>query len=107
MPALNCFGSKGKAVGILPSHPYRPGEQSVLPPFSGELRVDEELTMSNENFTQTIGDLLKKKKKKNLSSLSQLTITPPFPTSHMLSQFASKSNRDYKIERLILSMRHG
>ena len=52
MRSLNCFGSKGKTVEILPSHPDRPGEQSVLPPFSGELRVDEELTLSNENLNK-------------------------------------------------------
>jgi len=51
MDALNAFGSKENAIEILPSQPARPGERSVLPPFSGELRVDEELTLSNDNFS--------------------------------------------------------
>ena len=93
MSALNCFGSGDKAIEYLPSHSARPREQSVLPPFAGELRVDEELTLSNENFTQTIDDFFKDK---NLTPLSQLTATPAFPTPLVLAQFASKSYRDYK-----------
>jgi ankyrin repeat protein len=68
-------------------------EQSVLPPFSGALRVDEELKLSNENFKQTIGDFFKEK---NISRLSQLTTTPAFPTPYVLAQFANKSYREYK-----------
>jgi ankyrin repeat protein len=93
MAAVNPFGSKDKAKEILTSHLFRPGEQSVLPPFSGELRVDEGLKLSNENFKQTISDFFKEK---DMSHLSQLTATPAFPTPHVLAQFASKSYRDYK-----------
>jgi hypothetical protein len=68
-----------------------------LPPLSGELRADEELKLSKENFKETIGDFFKEK---NISPLSQLKASPPFPTPHMLAQFAFKSYRGYKIERM-------
>ena len=93
MSALNCFRSKDKATEILPSQLDPPGEQSVLPPFSGELSVDEELKLTQENFKQTIDDFFKDK---TITPLIQLTSTPAFPTPHVLSQFASKVYRDYK-----------
>ena len=93
MAALNYFGSKDKATEILPSHPDQQGGQSALPPFSGELSVDEELKLSHENFKQTIVDFFKDK---HITPLSQLTATPPFPTPHVLAQFASKAYRDHK-----------
>ena len=65
----------------------------VLLPFSGKLSVDEELKLSNETFNETIYDFFKDKK---ITPLSQLTATPPFPTPHVLAQFASKAYTDYK-----------
>jgi len=67
--------------------------QGFHPPFSGKLRVDEELNFSNEDFKQSIGDFFQET---NITHLSQLTATPPFPTPHVLAQFASKAYRDYK-----------
>jgi hypothetical protein len=88
MPALNCFGSKDKATESLPPHPDQQREQSALPPFSGELSVDEELKLSHENFKQTIDDFFLDK---DITPLSQLTPTPAFPTPHVIAQFASKA----------------
>jgi len=93
MPPLNCFGSKDKETDILRSPPDQQGEQSVVPPFSGELNVDEELKLTNENFKQTIDYFFSDK---NITPLSQLTATPTFPTTHVLAQFASKTYTDYK-----------
>ena len=93
MPALSCFGSEVKATGNVPSSSDHQGEQSALPPFSGELNVDEELKLSHENFKQTIGDFFKDKQ---ITPLSQLTETPAFPTPHVLAQFASKTYTNYK-----------
>jgi hypothetical protein len=97
MPALNCCGSRDKATDISPSPPHQQGAQSVVPPFSGELNVDEELKLSHENFKQTVGDFFKDK---HMTPLIQLTATPPYPTPHLLAQFASKAYTDYKNERL-------
>jgi hypothetical protein len=69
------------------------GEQSVLPPFSGELNVDKELKLSRENFEQSIVSFFTGKV---VTPLSQLTSTPAFPTPHVLAQFASKVYTDYK-----------
>jgi len=93
MSVLNWFGSKGKETETVPSHSDQQSEQSVLPPFSGELSVDEELKLSDENFKQTIDDFFKDK---HITPLSQLTATPDFPTPYVLAQFASKSYTDYK-----------
>jgi len=78
---------------MLPSHPDQQGGQSDVPPFSGELSVDEELKLSHENFKQTIDDFFLDK---NITPLSQLKATPAFPTPHVLAQFASKVYTDYK-----------
>jgi hypothetical protein len=43
----------------------RPG---IFPPFSGELRVDEELKLSQENFTQAVNAIFRDK---DLTPLSQ------------------------------------
>jgi len=72
---------------------FQPGERRALPPFSGKLKVDEGLKFSCENFTQSIGDFYKDK---NLTPLTQLTATPPFPTPYVLAQFASKAYTDYE-----------
>jgi hypothetical protein len=71
-----------------------PGGQSVLPPFSGKLSVDEKLKLSQENFKQSIDDSFKHKV---ITPLSQLTTTPAFPTPHVMAQFASKTYTVYKI----------
>ena len=77
---------------------------SVLQLFSGEFMVDEEIILSCENLNQSIEDFFKHK---NITPLSQLTATPPFPTPYVLAQLASKAYTDYKkYERLTLSMRH-
>jgi hypothetical protein len=78
---------------MFPSHPVQQSEQSVLPPFSGELSVDEKLKLSHDKFKQTIDGFFEDK---NLTPLSQLTTTPPFPTPHVLAQFAFKAYTDYE-----------
>jgi hypothetical protein len=93
MSDLKYSGSKDNMTEILPSHSDQPSEQSVLPPFPGELSVDTELKFSHENFKQTIDDFFKDK---NVTPLSQLTSTPPFPTPHMLAQFAYKAYTNYE-----------
>ena len=61
MTTLNYSVSKDKPTETLPSHRDQPGEQSVLPPFSGELEVDDKLKLSQENFKQIIDDFFKDK----------------------------------------------
>jgi hypothetical protein len=67
--------------------------RGVLLPFSGKLGVDKELELRQENFKQTIYDSFKDR---NLTPLSQLRATPPFPTPHVLAKFASTAYSDYK-----------
>jgi len=67
--------------------------RSDLRPFSEELMLDEELKLSSEYFNQSIEDFYDDK---NITSLSQLTARSPFPTPHVLAQFASKTYTDYK-----------
>jgi hypothetical protein len=93
MSDLNSFVSKDNAEENSSSPTNQPAEKSVLPPFSGKLNVDEELKLTHEKFKQKFDDFFKDK---NLSALSQLTATPPFPTPHVLAQFASKTYTDYK-----------
>ena len=62
--------------------------QDFQPPFSGNLSADEKLTLSKEDFKQSIDDFFKDK---DITPLSQLTATPNFPTTHVLAQFASKT----------------
>jgi len=95
MPILKYSGSKHKATENFPFHQGQQSEQSVLPPFSGELSVDEKLKLSHENFKQTLDDFFEDI---NLTPLSQLTATPAFPTPHVLAQFASKAYKDYEKE---------
>ena len=64
-----------------------------MPPFSGELSVDENLKQSHEEFKQSINYFFEGK---NVTPLSQLTATPLFPKPHLLAQFASKAYTDYK-----------
>ena len=66
---------------------------TVLPPFSEELRVDTELKLSHEDFKHTIKEFYANKK---LCAIDQLKATPPYPTPHLLAQFASMAYRDCK-----------
>ena len=67
---------------------------SVLPPFSRKLRVDKKLKLSNDDFKQTIKEFYENKQ---LSAIDQLRATPPYPTPHVLAQFASIAYRDCKL----------
>jgi len=64
---------------------------TVLPPFSGELRVDKELKLTNENFKQSIKEFYENKK---LSAIDQLKTTPSHPTLRVLAKFASMAYAD-------------
>jgi len=93
MPNLNCLVSKDNAEENSSSPTNESAEKSVLPPFTGNLSVDEKLKLSNDDFKQTIYDSFKHK---NFSPLSQLIATAAFPTPHVMAQFASKTYTDYK-----------
>jgi len=93
MPTLNYSDSKDMAKVIVPSLPNQQSEQSVLPQFTGKLKVDEGLKLSHDNFKQTIDDFFEDQ---NITALSQLTATPDFPLPHVLAQFASKAYTDYE-----------
>jgi hypothetical protein len=66
---------------------------TVLPPFSGKLRVDNELSLSNKHFNKSIENF---HEKEQLSAIDQLKVTPPNPTPHVLAQFASMAYLDCK-----------
>jgi len=93
MSALGSADLQNSAGKNLALQSDQPDVQSVLRPFSGELRVEEKLILSRENFIQSIENFFKHK---NITPLSQLTETPAFPTPHVLAQFASKAYTDYK-----------
>jgi hypothetical protein len=93
MPTLNYSGSKDKTTEMFLSHSDQQSEQSVLPPFSGELSVDGNLKVSNANFKQSIDDYFEDQ---NITPLSQLTATRAFPKPHLLAQFALKTYEDYE-----------
>jgi len=95
MSALESTDLQHSATAGLASQNNQPAEPSVLPPFSGILSVDEKLKLSNANFKQTIDGFFKDR---NISPQSQLTAALPFPTPHVLAQFASKTYTDYKTE---------
>ena len=61
--------------------------------FCEKLRVDEELILGYEYFIQSIDSSFRHK---NLFPIRQLTETLPFPTPHVLAQFASNTYTDYK-----------
>jgi len=88
MSALGSAGLQNSATALLVSLSDHPAKSSVLGPFCEELKVDEQLKISRQNFKQSIGDSFKDK---DITPLSQLTAIPPFPTPHMLTQFASKT----------------
>jgi len=66
---------------------------TVLPPFSGELRVDKKVKLSHDDFKKSVKEFYANKK---LSVIDQLKATPPYPTPHMLAQFASMAYHDCK-----------
>ena len=71
----------------------QPPGRSVSLPLSHDLIVDEELKLSRVDFKLSIDAFFKNK---NITPLSQLTATPPFPTPYVLAQFASNAYNDYK-----------
>jgi hypothetical protein len=93
MAALWCVGAQSQEGEISPPLPTQPFEHRVLPPFAENLRVDEKLKLRQEKFKQTIDDFIENK---DTTPLSQLTTPPPFPTPHVLAQFANKTYKDYK-----------
>jgi hypothetical protein len=93
MSALECADLQDSAGGNLASLREQPAGPNVSTPFSRKLGEDRKLKLSNKNFKQTIYNCFKDK---NLTPLSQLTDVPPFPTPHLLAQFALKAYRDYK-----------
>jgi hypothetical protein len=93
MAALWCVGTQGHEGDNSPPLLPQPSEHTVLPPFSEKLRVDEKLKLRQQNFKHTIDDFFKDK---DTTPLSQLTAPPPFPTPHVLAQFANKTYKDYK-----------
>jgi ankyrin repeat protein len=93
MSALGSADLQNSSGGNLAKQSDQPDVRMVLRPFSEELRVDEELKLSRENFIQSIEDFFRHK---NRTPLSQLTAKPAFPTPHVLAQFASKVYRNYK-----------
>jgi len=68
-------------------------ESTVLPPFSGDLRVDSELKFSENDFEESIKQFYAKRQ---LTPTDQLNKTPPYPTPHVLAQFANMAYSDYK-----------
>jgi len=93
MSALECVVSQDTGEGNLGLKPDQTAGRSVLPPISSGLNVDEKLQLSNKNFKESIDDFFRHK---DITPLSQLTTTPPFPTPHVLAQFAYKAYTDYK-----------
>jgi hypothetical protein len=93
MSSLGRADLQNSARDSLASQSDQRGGGSVLRPFCGELRVHEELKLSHENFIQSIEDFFRHK---TITPLSQLTATAPFPTPHVLAQFAHKAYTDYK-----------
>jgi len=76
------------------SHAAAIGKQtasSVLPPFSGELKVDKKLKLSHDNFKKSIKDFYGKKQ---LSAIDQLKATPPYLMPHVLAKFAAMAYCD-------------
>jgi hypothetical protein len=82
MSALGSADLENRAGGYLASNIDQPEGRIAFPPFSGKLVVDEGLKLSCENFREFIDDFYKHQ---NITPLSQLTATPPFPTPHVLA----------------------
>jgi len=73
---------------VVTSHPT---EKTVLLPLPGNLKLDINLQLSHKNFNQPIKDFYANKQ---LSDIDQLKATPPYPTPHVLAQFANKAYAD-------------
>ena len=93
MFGLECVDLQDDGGENLASRRFQSAGPNVLPPFSGRLSVDKGLKLSCQNFKQSIDDFFKDK---HITPLTQLTATPPFPTPHVLAQFAAKTYRDSK-----------
>ena len=83
-------------VSVFDSSSYRSttGKQTastILPPFSGELRVDKELKLSNPNFKHSIEEFYANRP---LSVSDKIKATSPYPTPYVLAQFASMAYLD-------------
>jgi len=91
--ALCNVGSEINVRALLPSLSAQPASPRDLLPFCGKLNIDEKLQLSHKNFKHLIEEFYKDK---FITPLSQLTATPPFPTPHVLAQFAYKAYEDYK-----------
>ena len=72
----------------------QPADTTARPPFSRELRVDKKLNLSSVDFKQNIEKFYANKQ---LSAIDQLKATPPYPTPHVLAQFASMAYRECKL----------
>jgi len=66
---------------------------NVLPPFLGNIRVDKQLKLCHDDFKKSIEKFYSNKQ---LSAIDQLNATPPYPTPHVLAQFASMAYCDCK-----------
>jgi hypothetical protein len=100
MFALECADLQDIASGRLASQSDKPTGPNILPPFSGIFFVDFKQILSNEDFKQAIYDFFKEI---NHDPPQPAHSKAPFPTPHLLAQFASTAYTDYKT----LSMRHG
>jgi len=69
----------------------QPAQTNVLPPFSGKLKEDKRLILSHQNFKESIQQFYANKQ---LSAIDQIKATSPYPTSHVLAQFASMAYHD-------------
>ena len=93
MSALGIADLQNNATAYLESQSEQPVRPSVMPPLSGKLNVDENLKLSRQNFKQLIEEFYRDK---DITPLSQLTATSPFPTPRVLAHFASKTYTVYK-----------
>ena len=88
MSALGSANLQNSTTEHLASQSGQPAGSSVLPPFSGNLSVDEGLKLSNENFMQLIENSFNTDK----TLLSQVQRNPAFLTPNLLAHLASKAN---------------
>ena len=77
------------------SHAFATSQPADRPPFSGKIKVDTELKLNHDSFKEPIEQFYVNKQ---LSAIDQLKETPPYPTPHVLAQFASMAYRDFKHE---------
>jgi hypothetical protein len=88
MSTLGSDDLQNSATACLASQSDQSGGQSVWRPFYGELRVDEGLKLSNENFKQLIENSFKT----HIDIPSHLQRKSAFPTLHVMPQFSSIAN---------------